>query len=53
MSRLSKLSPLADTGTPLGMLDRLARCKPFARALTRSPNWLPPLQVRCGSAALR
>ncbi|GAB4813256.1 hypothetical protein N2152v2_000302, partial [Parachlorella kessleri] len=49
MARLSRLSPLADTGTPLALLDRLARCKPFARALTRSPRWLPAQQEQAVS----
>lgn len=44
MARCSRLSLLADAATPLALLERLARCKPIARALTRSPRWLPRQQ---------
>ena len=40
--KLSQMSPLAEFDEPMETFQRLVASKPFARAATRLPNWLPP-----------
>lgn len=44
MQRASKASVLGDYSAPLSLLSRLAAAKPFAKAITQLPSWLPAQQ---------
>jgi ubiquitin conjugation factor E4 B len=49
--KLSAVSPLGDFDGPMEAFQRLVASKPFARAVTRLPNWLPPGAQAPGQAA--
>lgn len=53
MRDLSACSLLGDYAAPLGVLQRLAASKPWAKAMTQLPAWLPATsQVRRSTGGL-